>query len=176
MKQYGSEETPRFLLHLSERVQTLQREDLSTGCTHTRQKKSLRGAERPLLNLGRSKGRVWHPRVLIQQKYPPHLDVSHQLLFFSQNGFLPHQEENPPWLLLKTRTSTGGNEDGLAPSQPPPQEPPTRRWLVSSQPSAGASLGGKPLKRASSHLLFLQSQTPRQPPACSVPRALLLAS
>lgn len=38
MKQYGSEETPRFLLHLSERVQTLQREDLSTGCTHTPEK------------------------------------------------------------------------------------------------------------------------------------------
>lgn len=36
MKQCGSEGTPRFLLHLSERVQTLQREDLSAGCTHTR--------------------------------------------------------------------------------------------------------------------------------------------
>lgn len=59
MKRCGSEGTPRFLLHLS----TDPAERRFKHRLHTRQKKSLRGAERPLLNLGSSKGCVWHPRV-----------------------------------------------------------------------------------------------------------------
>lgn len=52
---------------------------------------------------------------------------------------------------------------GLHHPNPLHRSPPTCRWLVSSQPSAGASLGGKPLKGLLATSCFSSHKHPVSP-------------